>query len=281
MARLRCRIGPVTRTGTAIDVAQEVDPADVVRAVTASPDPEAWIAIHCDDPPPVYDHVGHIHDDMGLRIRTALAKAGRARGLETPCDDELATARQALAELDIEEADTADRRREAADAASSTARLRERAATLRGRLQVHQEHGLDPETIRDELATVMQRLSEAETTRAAADQDLERTREAARDRRDNRQERFRLEDKVANLERQARSHLVETLRDPYREALETLANRRQGVTRPSDPFDASPVPAALAIVRLTPTAAPVALESALFHSAEDAANWLETPVLRL
>lgn len=272
-----CRVGDVVRCGRALSIECDLDPSALVRAVQRDSDSAARIAVHADPPPAVYDHVGYIHAGMGLRTRTALAKAARTLELRTPHDEALDEARDSLAELTVDDSDSAQFRREAAQTANETDRLREEVAAERGRLQARRENNLDPTPAADALADAIRRLSETETSENAAKQRLRRERTEARFRRDRREERFRLEDRIANLERKVRAHLVEQVKDSYTEAV----SRAPGTDGSRDPFDVDPVTAALAIVRITETAAPVVLACDRFDSPAAASEWLGVPVLHL
>jgi hypothetical protein len=45
----------------------------------------------------VYEYAGHVHAEMGLRTRTALAAAARSRGHRTAHDEEIARLRADIA----------------------------------------------------------------------------------------------------------------------------------------------------------------------------------------
>lgn len=231
----------------------------------------------CPEPGPVHEHVGHLREGMGLRTRTALAAAGRSRGLETPVDDDLAAARHSLATLSSQPANPTTVRRDLADARQDTARLRETVANIRGELMARREAGLPTASTADSLEDAIRRLAEVETRRTAAAEALEREREATRTRRNDHLERFRLEERVANLERSARAQLVAQLEGPFATAVE----RVPGTPTPSNPFDAAPLTAALAIARLADVSAPLVLECEIFASAEAASEWLGAPVIHV
>jgi hypothetical protein len=280
---VRCRVGDVVRRGRTIAVREPVDPDALARAVRTAPEPDARVAVTADPPGPAHEFVGCIESGMGLRARTALAAAARTRGLETPHDDALAEARKQLADLDAgrETRATGERRAEirqvAADATGEREELREAVAAARGRLQARREQGLDPTPAAEALAAAIEQLSEAETDAAAARQRLETTRERTREHRDSRERRFRLEDRIANLERRARAHLREQVHDEYVTALDAVP----GGGDIEHPFETDPVTAALAVARVADLSAPVVLACDRFASPAGAANWLNAPVLVL
>lgn len=275
---IRCRIGDVVRRGVAIDVHQSIPPSRVAAAVlTEASDPDAQVSVTSPDPPPLYEHVGCLRPEMGLRTRTALARAARTLGRSTPYDDELSAARESLADLAATDEHGPDGRQSVAAAETETERLRERVATARGRLIARRENGLDTTPAAEALADAITDLSEAETREAAARQSLERDRESRRARRDRQERRFRLEDRVANLERKARATLVDEVRERYEDALETLP----GAVHGDDPLAVDPIPAALAIVRIAATPAPVVVALDRFDSARAAHEWLDAPVLHV
>jgi len=221
--------------------------------------------------------VGHVHQEMGLRTRTALARAGRSRGLSTPHDDELADAREQLADLTVIEDERAAKRAAVADHEVAVGELREQVAAVRGQLQARRD--LDGETgeASDDLREAIRTLSEHETEAIAARQELETRRADARQRRDRRERRFELEDRIANLERQARAWLVDRLREEFTDALAALP----GASSADDPFGADPVPAALAVARVGSPAAPLVLDCERFETAAAARDWLSCPVILL
>ena len=277
-APVRVRVGDTVRCGRAIAVDEAVDPSRVAEAVR-SPDAGSgsWIAVDAPPPGPVHDHVGHVRPAMGLRTRTALAQAARSQGLESPCADDLAAARERLAGLDVEEGDIASHRRALAEATAETDRLRERVATVRGKLQAAREHGAEAPDAATDLGAAIRDLSEVETEGVAARQQLCQARENARQRRDRRERVRRLEDRVANLEREARAHLVEQVADRYTAAVTDVP----GAGSVANPFDADSVTAALAVARLAALSAPIVLACDRFDSAAAASQWLDAPVVRV
>lgn len=280
---MNCRVGCVCRRGSAMTVEQSVDPGRVARAVrTGQVDGEPPVAVAAPEPGPAHEYVGCLRPGMGLRLRTALAAAGRARGLSTPSDEALAEARERLADLSTDTPDTAatarEQRREVAEVAPDTDRLRERVAAARGELAALRREGTDGDAdiVADRLASAVADLSEAETSAAAAAERLARERSRIRSGRDVLERRLRLEDRVANLERAARAHLVDELAGPFAEAVAAVPG-----ASPPDPFDAAPVVAAFAIARLARPAAPVVVagENDHFGDASGAHHWLDAPVI--
>jgi len=277
---VRVRVGDVVRSGRAITLPDDADPGSVVEAIRSPDDADAAdgrIAVDAPEPGPVHEHVGYVHPAMGLRTRTALARAARSLGVTTPYDEELESVRERLAAIDVGEEDVATHRRAVAETTAETERLREQVAAARGKLQAAREGGGDPAAATAELESAVRQLSETETEGVAASQRLQRAREAARERRDRRERLRRLEDRAANLERDARAHLVGQLADRYGEAVAAVPGA-EGV---ADPFDAGPPTAALAIARLAALSAPVVLACDRFCSAAAARRWLDAPVVRV
>lgn len=199
--------------------------------------------------------------------------------------------------------DVAAARRRVAGTADDVDQLRERVATLRGRVAAAREAGRDADDIETELTAAIRNLSEAETERAAAREAVDRARRRAREARDRRERRRRLEEKLANLSRDARAHLVDSLRERFAAALAAVpgwegtrpadeSKHQVGVSRPaedgsvvssgpvaSDPFDADPVPAALAVCRVARLYAPVVLDCDRLGGPGSAAEWLDARVV--
>lgn len=219
----------------------------------------------------LHDHVAVVAPGMPLERREALAAAARSRGATASVDDELRAARERLAALDEPVPSLADARRRVAEAEADLDARRERVATLRGRLQESDDSAV-AEAYREEIRA----LSEAETERAAAREALAEARRRAREARDARDERLRLEDRVAHLERRARAELV----DAVRPAVDAAVGAAPGAEAP-DYEAADPVTAALALVRVGVVHAPVVLACRRFESAAAAEGWLGAPVHRL
>lgn len=280
-----CRIGDVVRRGEAVTVARDIDPGRLLDAIASRdartgateprPPPEQ-VTVDCTPPGPVHEHVGYIHPEMGLRTRTALAKAGRTLGLETPYDDDLARLRADLADLSIPDGPDPDDRAVLAAERATVESLREDVAAARGRLQACRERDLETAAAAAELESAIRELSEHETAAVAADERTE-SRSTARERRDALERRFRLEDRIANREREARSCLVDDLREEFAAAVD----RVPGATGPPDPFAAPPPVAALAIARLADIDAPVVLSTERFDSADAAREFLGAPVVEI
>jgi hypothetical protein len=301
-----------TREGRALDLSGlGVDPRTVVAAVrtddsetevpsdgseTEVPsdgtgfDPPAdgdqQVRVDCPTPRVAHEYVGFVTASASLRTRTALAAAARSRGLTTPHDESIRTVRDELATLAVPETpDLSAARERLAGAAAAVERLRERVATLRGRLQARRDGGRDASDVEQELGDATRELSELETERAAAREALDHARRRARESRDARERRRRLEDRLANLEREARAHLVESVRAEFAAAVEavpTPAESGDAGTRPgADPFEADDVTATLAVGRVAALRAPVVLACERFETPATAAAWLDAPVIRV
>jgi hypothetical protein len=259
------RVAGRTVRGPPFDLRREpVDPEALVAAIRGEPSP--YLAVV---PPagPVHERVGHVRLAMGLRTRTALAEAARSRGLAAPQDDELGRVREELRSFEPPEpADPPE-----APPREEIDRLRGRVAQLRGRVRTlsEGEGDGDPAAARERLREAAGRLSELETRRIARVE----TRDRTRDRRDRRERRLRLEDRVANLERAARAHLVDLVEPAFRRAVATLGG-------PEDPFAADPVTAALATVRVAEIRAPVVLAVDRFPDPGAALRTLDAPIVR-
>lgn len=241
------------------------DARAVVAAVRGEPSPYGAV---CPAPGDVHERAGYVHPEMGLRVRTALAAAARSRGLGAPQDEAVADLREEIAELADDELPV---REAAAPPDGDRERLRERVAELRGRVRALEETDQDARRARERLREAARELSEVETERVAASQ----ARAATRASRDRRERRLRLEDRAATLEREARAHLVDAVRDRYARAVRALSPES------GDPFEVDPVVAALAVLRVARVRAPVVLAVDRFADPGAAARWLDAPVVRL
>jgi hypothetical protein len=218
----------------------------------------------------LYDHVAVVAPGMSLDCRKALVAAARSRGTTASVDPELRAARQRLNGLEASTPSLSDARRRVAEAEADLDAKRERVATLRGRLQE-----ADDESVAEAYRSAIRELSEAETERAAAREGLEAARRRAREARDVREERLRLEDRVANLERRAREELVGGVRPVVDAVVDEVPGSE------ASPIEtASPVTAALALVRVGRVRTPVVLACRRFESTATAEAWLGAPVYR-
>ncbi|QLH84884.1 hypothetical protein HZS54_02575 [Halosimplex pelagicum] len=216
---------------------------------------------------------------MCVRVRTALAAAARSRGGEAPQDEALADVREELAELTVPEPPDLDAPRERlAGTDDAVDRIRERVAALRGRVQAGREADRDVSDLEAELAEATRELSERETERAAAREAVERAERRAHESRDARERRRRLQDREANLERRARAHLVDRIREEYERALATVPGGPGAV---DDPFAVEGATAALAVGRVAEFRAPVVVACDRFESGAAAVEWLDATVIRV
>lgn len=268
-----CRVGDVVRRGRVVHVEQDVAPTSLASAVRG--DGTERLAVAAATPHDVHEYVGCLRPSMGLRTRTALAVAGRSRGLATPHDEERRRAADRLDALTVEDSDLATRRQAVAETSERTQHLRERVAEARGRLREREENDLPTDDAAAELEEAIAELSAVETTAVAARQELERASAAATRRRDVREHRLELEDRIANLDRRARAWLVDQLREEYVDALGAVP----GGAVPDDPFEADGLTAALAVGRVADLTAPVVVACDRFASARAASEWLDAPVV--
>lgn len=266
-------------TGTAFAVGDEgrgvVDcrgrDVDAERLLRAIRDP-ADDLVACPAPGPAHAHLGWLHPGTRLNRRAAFAAVARSRGETPPQVEELRAVAVELRALDAESTDLLEARERAAAAGAERDRLRERVATLQGRVQAKREAGLDDSAAAEELATAAARLSEATTEREAARQALARARETARDAYDRRERRLELQDRAANLQREARATLADRVRPPVERALDRLGG---------PPLAEAPdAVVALAAGAVAAFDAPVVYDLDRLEP-EAAARELETPVVRL
>jgi hypothetical protein len=218
-------------------------------------------------------------------LQRALAAAARERGRDHPTDGDRRRLRTALDDA-VDAVDAADdtigplasARRRAAEADADVDRLRERTATLRGRLTEAQarsgsaggaadsEAAAAVDTLRTEFAEATRTLTEAETERLAAEQALDRAAEIARSTRDSRERRLRLRDALSNRRRAAQRDLARGVYPSFVDAVEALGSEfdsaDDGVTtvepgeRPGE-YEGDPVVAHAAAIRVAERSDPV------------------------
>jgi hypothetical protein len=257
-----------------------VDPENP-RSRAGGPESTPAVAVDCADPGPIHDRIGHVTPDTDPSLRGALADAARSRGISAPESTALAAARERLDSLSPPDADPSAARRRVAEVGEDRRRLRERVATLRGRLQALREVD-DADAVAEaerELSEATRELSEVETERIAAEQRLDRLERDVRAARDAREERLALQDRIGNLERAARRSLAAAVWDEFADAAAALPGDGAVGDDPGT-YRGDPVTAALAAVRVADVDAPVVLSIRRFESATEAATRLNAPVVR-
>ncbi|WP_396610934.1 hypothetical protein ACH9L7_11995 [Haloferax sp. S1W] len=274
-----------TVRGRGIDLSDfDIDADTVVAAVRNPAFDGDGLCIDCPEPGPGHDRLAVI-PVPNFSHTPVLAAVGRSRGLTTPVDDEIDRIEARLADIaaDTDAGDAAESlraaRRRLAEAGDDEARLRERVATLRGRLNAHRESD-DEEAasaVKSDLVEATTTLSEVETERIAAEQRLSALERDARSARDTREERLRLRDALDNRRREARRSLAEVLRAEFDDAVRELAEwvDDSGTPQPES------VVSALAAVTLAEFRAPVVLTTRIFPDAQTATRELDVPVIRV
>lgn len=277
---MRLVVASAERRGEAADATGlDADAAAIHRAIAG--ERVAGVTVDCPDPGPVHDRVGVVREGAGPWLRGALAAAARSLGERAPQDDEVEALRARLDDRDRPDLGLADARRRLAAAGDEEARLRERVATLRGRVDALAEAGAEAarEAAAADLADALRALTETETERIAAEQRLEALEARAREARDRRDERMALEDRLANRERAAREHLAGAIYDRFRAAVRTLPGDGTAGDRPGG-YEGDPTLAALAVVRVASVDAPVVVATDRLGDARETADRLDAPVVR-
>ncbi|MFC7097489.1 hypothetical protein [Halobaculum marinum] len=280
---MRIRIGGEVHHGDAVDLRGVDADATAVRETLdlAADDPLATVSAT----PPA--------------LSVALAAAARERGHDHPNDAEIERLRAALATTEPPDSsdpavDLATARRRAAEAGSDVARLRERVATLRGRLRERRGGDAEPGTSAGEAESLAEvesafeaatrALTEAETERVAARQALSRATERARRARDASERERSRRDALANRRREARAALARELWDEFWTAFDAVAADAPATDHVGDDptaFDGDPVAGHAAAVRLARRDDPVVVSAPLFddEAAATVRDRLRAPVV--
>jgi chromosome segregation ATPase len=272
---MRVAVGDVRRAGEAIDLRDaDVSGRTVVAAVRAPSDDR----VQCPAPGPVHEYVGHVHGDVSVPVRAAVAAAARSTGATAPQEEDVAAAESARADVSVPDVDLAAARERVASAGDEEAALRERVARLSGRVEARREAGEPTAEAEAALADAARALSESETERLAAEQALDRARERARAARDARERRLALADRADNLRREARAHLASEHYDRFRAAVAAVPGDADPGDGPAA-FEGDDVTAALAVARMAAVDAPVVVTDDLFDDAATARERLDAPVV--
>jgi hypothetical protein len=268
---VKLHVRGTTYRGRAVDLRHR--PVDGQALASAVREQCLLPAVDAPVAPSVYDYCGYLHPEMGLRTRTALAAAARSCGRTTSHDETLSALRERLAALDTAEPSLPPARSGVTE--ERIAELRESVAASRGRLQARERLDAETAEAEREVREVASTLAQRETERTAAEESRRQRRERARTYRDRLAKHRRLADRLANRRRDARAELVEAVSDEFEAALAACPG-----AIPADPFDAPPVTAALAVLRVAATDTPVVLGVDRFETPTAAADWLDTPVVR-
>ncbi|SEW19353.1 DUF7856 family protein [Halobacterium jilantaiense] len=270
---MRVSLAGVERRGRALDLRDaDVESGAVVDAIR---DPEDE-CVRCQPPRRVHERVGVLHRRVSVSLRAAVAAAARSRGAGTRHDDDLRACRTALADLDAPDVDLEGARERVSTTAADVERLRERVARASGRVEARREDG-DAESAEAALGEATRELAAAETEHHAARESLERARRRAREARDARERRLEVEDRLANLRRDARGALAERWSARFERAVDALPFR--GDPAPPSEFDGPAWTAGCAAARLAAPGAPLVVADDLFANATRASAALGAPVV--
>jgi len=270
---MRLSLAGVKRTGRALDLRDaDVEPSEVADAIRDPTDER----VRCQPPGPVHERVGVLHRRVSVSLRAAVAAAARSRGASTRHDDDLAACRAALSDLETPDVDLEGARERVAATAADVERLRERVARASGRVEARREDG-DAESAEAALGDATRELAAAETEHHAAREALQRARRRAREARDARERRLELEDRLANLRRDARGALAERWSERFERAVDALPFR--GAPAPPGCFDGRAWSGACAAARLAAPGAPLVVGDDLFADSTRASAALDAPVV--
>ncbi|MFB6270697.1 MAG: hypothetical protein ABEH83_12175 [Halobacterium sp.] len=288
---MRVRFGGVERRGPAVDLRDvDVTAQTVERAVrdpdddrvTAAPRPSAGPVP--DGAAALHERVGFLHQEMSVATVPAVAAAARSWGATTEYDAALRRLTAEIAAVEVPAVDLAAARERVAETAADVDRLRERVARAGGRVEAVRDGSGDADGAEADLADATRELAERETEYHAAREALSAARERAREARDARERRLRLEDRRGNRWRAARRDLADAYADSFCRAVDALGVPGTPV-RPRD-FDGPDWAAACAVARLARPGAPVVLADSLagraggsFETASRARAALASPVL--
>jgi hypothetical protein len=247
-------------------VGADVSPPVIVDSIRAGcPTRPGRPTVHAPPPTRVHGHVSHLSPEVSIDRRAALAAVGAARGIETSHDADLSAAKRSLRDLSVPSVDDDElraARRRAAEAGSETERLRERVATLRGRVAARRADGDDDAVAEAEaaLSAATRELSEASTEEVAATQRLATLERRADRARDAREERLRLEDRIANRRRDRGAARADAVAPDFRNARGRMESALDGQFRTSGDDAESPLRDALAVTKIAPIRAPVVVD---------------------
>lgn len=270
---MRVALGGVERTGRALDLRDAAVDLDDLAGAIRDPEDDRF---HCQPPQAVHERVGVLHRGVSVSLRAVVASAARSRGARTRFDDDLAAVRAELSQLAAPDVDLEAARERVSETAADVERLREQVARASGRVEARREDG-GAESAEAALGEATRELASAETEHHAAREALERARRKAREARDARERRLELEDRLANLRRDARRALAECWSGRFERAVDALPF--SGDPAPPSEFDGPEWAGACAAARLAAPGAPLVVGDDLFENPTRARAALDAPVV--
>lgn len=270
---MRVSFAGVERTGRAVDLRDGPVGADAVAAAIRDPEDDR---VRCQRPKAGHERVGVLHRGASVSLRAAVAAAARSRGASTPFDGELEALEDELSALAAPDVDLERARERVSETAADVERLREQVARASGRVEARREDG-EGESAESALAEATRELAAAETEHHAAREALERARRRAREARDDREHRLELEDRRANVRRDARRALAERWAERFERAVDALPF--PGEPAPPSEFDGPARTGACAAARLAAPGAPLVVGGDLFSHPTRACAALDAPVV--
>lgn len=197
----------------------------------------------------------------GHTLRRELAAAARSRGRESSVATEIAATHERLAAIAVPDVDLAGARKRLAEATGEEERLKERVAAARGELRARREVGATTADAVASLEEAAAALSSAQTERVAAEQALNRRRERAAEARDVRDRRLELQDRLANLRREAGRELARETYPAFRAALAAVpCGSPQDAGSSPSAYAGPELPASFAAVRIAELPDPVVVD---------------------
>lgn len=196
----------------------------------------------------------------GTTLRRELAAAARSRGLRSSFAAELSALHAELTAIETPAVDLEAARRRLADATGEEERLKERVAAVRGDVRARRAVGADTAASLADLEAAAAALSDAQTTRIAAEQALARERRRAAAARDERERRLGLSDRLNNRRRDAREELAAAVYPDFRAALSAVPGGDPTVAGAAvSEYDGSALAGSLAAVQIASLDGPVVL----------------------
>lgn len=196
----------------------------------------------------------------GTTLRRELAAAARSRGRPSSFAAELSALHAELAAIETPAVDLEAARRRLADATGEEERLKERVAAVRGDVRARRAVGADTAASLADLEAAAAALSDAQTTRIAAEQALARERRRAAAARDERERRLGLSDRLNNRRRNAREELAAAVYPDFRAALSAVPGGDPTAAGAAvSEYDGSALAGSLAAVRIASLDGPVVL----------------------
>ncbi|MGM0605140.1 MAG: hypothetical protein ACQETB_05655 [Halobacteriota archaeon] len=231
------------------------------------------------DPAVGYDRIGRLTDTPRWSVKTLIAAGARSRE-----DDPVPTPTERRSDTADEQVPSTvgDRRRlrkRVAELSRRQDRLEAREATLRTAIADAARSGYRSTAQKQELDSVLKRLTEVETSKIAAQQRQEALEKRAQCRRETQLAGMRKHDRLSNRERDVRRRVATKWYPAFRAAVQAVSDEAVPGNHPSG-YVGDRFTAQCAALKISAFESPILLETDRFDDPTEAATTMDVSIVR-